>query len=279
MNITRANRTLTPLLAGACTLTLLAATAPQPQDEGEAQFTSYEPPVITVEFEGGTVRDYVAVLRGAGDNINIMIDDDAGAVSLPAVELRNVMLIDALRILEDLRPEDESYELSLDEFQSGPIELTTPVFRIVAVKQRPPQPPLQTSVWSVRQLLSSQIEAAHILGAIETALSLQEDLGAPEVRFHEETGLILARAHPEQIEVIGEVIHNLQASVSPAHNNDLEQLSMRLQQTQAALEESNSRAKIAQVEALELSRENERLRTRLDLLTEEMARRGEIVDE
>ena len=296
MNAFHPRRTLAAVLATAATGSLLALLAaapqaqdvvPQAQDESRIQqdlrrrsqvAEPQEPeflrqnPVISIEFEGGSVQEYVAVLRRAAPNVNIMLDSDAGDVDVPAFELRGVMLIDALKILEDLEPEDQSYELSLDHFASGPSEFYAPVFRVTAIKQRPPQPPLQTSVWSVRQLLSNQIEAAHILGAIETALSLQEDLGAPEVRFHEETGLILARAHPEQIAVIAEVIHNLQSSVSPPRDNDLDQMSMRLGHAVAALEEANRRALTSEAESLELTRENERLKTRLEMLMLEVQR-------
>lgn len=275
MNTPTALCSITALLAGAFITSMVAAYAPTPQDDREVEFQPYRPHVINVEFEGGTVRDYVAVLRQSGENINITLDRDAGDVTIPAVELRNVMLIDALRILDDLEPVDESFELEVGEFQSGPVELTSAVYRIMSKKQRPPQPPLQTSVWSVSRLLGREIEAAQLLGAIETALSLQQDLGAPEVRFHEETGLILARAHPDQISIIGEVVHNLQATATPDRSTDeaeLDALMMRFDQTQAALAAMENRAERAEAMARDMERENERLRVRLEILNEELSR-------
>lgn len=199
------------LSAGACVLVLAAssgALGSLHQDETEPAPRIWQP--ISVEFEGGTVRDYVAKIRRAGENINIMVDDAAGALLLPAVELQNVMLQDALLILEDMQSEDQSLLISVDTFQTGPIEISAPVHRIVARVHSTPQPPSETSVWTVVSLLANEVNAEDILSAIETAMGLQEDLGAPEIRFHEQTGLIIARAHPQQLQAIDDVIHRLQ---------------------------------------------------------------------
>jgi hypothetical protein len=265
-------------LAGS--LIMLAAIGPIAQDEAGAQEQPdfiEQFPVISIEFEGGTVADYVAVLRRAAENVNIMVDVDAGEVPLPAFELQSVMLVDALRVVEDLEPENESYELSMDEFASGPPEFYAPVYRIVSKKLRPPQPPLQTSVWSISALIERGVAAEDVLGAIETALGLQEDLGAPDVRFHEATGLILARAHPEQIATIGEVIHNLQSASAPRPDDgEMHAMAAQLNHARAEAEDFRQRSNMVEAQVRDLVQENERLQTRVQLLTAEIDRlRGE----
>lgn len=171
---------------------------------------------IDLDFPGGSLAEYVAAVRQAGGNANIVMMHEAQGIEIPAVQLKQVTIGAALGLVRgEFQPDDQTMlRIQLDEI--GPWGADEqPVYRISASVHRPRRhAPTEARVWSVADLLAAEIKAEDILTAVETAVELLAKAMEPaEIRFHEPTGLIIARGHPDQMRAIEEVIDQLRGTV------------------------------------------------------------------
>lgn len=68
-------------------------------------------------------------------------------------------------------------------------------------------------VENIADLVESGLKSEDVLQAIETAIAMFVDIKVkPDIRFHEPTGLIIARGNSEQMDVISMVIEGLRSS-------------------------------------------------------------------
>jgi hypothetical protein len=188
----------------------------QPQGEAEG--------LIDVTFDGGTVAAYIAALRKADTAANVVLIPPASDVQLPRVELRSASLNAAVYLLDGLAAEHPRglahlHVSSVDRRFPGESQIYTVMAQIPNAAVDQPgvrgglgglNAPIETRVWSIADLLTEEMKAEHVLSAIEGGLDLVRDDSKPvQLRFHADTGLIVAAGGPVQINMIHEVIHNL----------------------------------------------------------------------
>ncbi len=170
--------------------------------------------LIDLRFPGGTARDYVSAIRAKGDLVNIVLMPEAADVRVPPVELRSVSIADALELLDevsDRRPNQVAVQLAVsargrDGDGSAIYTVTSNAGRGQASG---------TMVLSVAPILEGGVEPEALLTAIETALELvAEEYEPAQIRFHEATGLIIARGHPEQLRLIRELVGQVHETVA-----------------------------------------------------------------
>lgn len=167
-------------------------------------------PAVSLSFPGGTVREYVDLLRKQlrteHAEGNIIVKGGAADVSLPPVDLENVSLASAVELLDGHRDVDGGTRLNVRAVRGD----YAPVFILEAEKRQGPANEELVHVWNVRQLLSEDLKAEDMLTAIEAALSLlPTKAGAAEIRFHEATALIMARGTGDQVATIEMVVQQL----------------------------------------------------------------------
>lgn len=182
--------------------------------------------LVDVEFSGGNALGYIEALRAASGEVNIMVDspEAVAGVSMAAVKLASVQLSAALELLDDREgqsPDGRNFMLGVRTRQvdrgvarglyGNPLYQVSCNFYGSANDDSVAD---ISGVWTVADLLASQMESADMLTAIETALDLFSD-GAkpPEMRFHEATGLLIARGEVEHLEVIDNIIDELRTTV------------------------------------------------------------------
>ncbi len=171
-------------------------------------------PVIDLSFPGGSVIDYVAALRKANPEANIVVDPEAAQIPMPAVTLRRVTVPAALAVIRrrsvnDGRTVVELYVEDLPSFSPEERPTYQVGARTSGYAGRPPPPAKSTNVWTVANLLGGDLTSRRLLSAVETALEVVGGEPKPDVRFHEDTGLVIARGSGEQIAAIDEVIDQL----------------------------------------------------------------------
>jgi hypothetical protein len=213
-------------------------------------------PVIDLSFPGGTVLDYVAALRKANPEANIVVDPEAAQIAMPPVTLRRVTVPAALAVLQRRSVNDGRtvIELSLEEVPSFSPE-ERPTYQVQARTSgagRAPPPIRSTKVWTVSRLLGGDITSRKLLSAVETALEVVGSEPKPDVRFHEDTGLVIARGSAEQIEAIADVIDQLSRSLKARQEAEAQDCAKKI----AVLEQ----------EIIELRGTNLNLMARLGLL-------------
>lgn len=171
---------------------------------------------LTLDFPGGNGAEYVAMLRKAAPDGNIVVLGDIDQIRIPAVRLHSVDLFSALKVLDSL-PETQdgrNVDVKIQTIQQRSNQ--EPVFAVTAQVYRMPQQPRptmpQTTVISMADLLGENLKPADALMAIDTALGLirsEPPVEPAQIKFHEQTGLLIARGTPEQVASIQEVIGQL----------------------------------------------------------------------
>ncbi|HUU82429.1 MAG TPA: hypothetical protein VM243_02890 [Phycisphaerae bacterium] len=226
-------------------------------------------PAIDLEFPGGTVAQYVDALRKVTPEANVVvITPEVLEITLPPVQLKSVGLGDAVFLMEgDYEPKAHVH-VRIEVNQIGPWdESQRAVFQVSGTVVRKGRTGTETHVWTVADLLAEGVGPEAVLTAVETALALYaEDHEPAQVRFHEETGLLIARGDPWQVEVIDDVVDGVREGRQRQRESDMQkrksEADTETQQRVTELEE--------QLHARDL--ETERMVMRLQAIEEERDR-------
>ena len=168
---------------------------------------------IDLKFRGGTAAEYVEAIRRAAEYLNVVVMPDVAQVRMQPVELKRVDPTAAVRMLHGLRQErpEGAIVLTVDAIPGELFRST--VYMVSAVPEAPrgrQRSATDSTVWSLTEILNSGVTAEDVLTAVETALEMfDEDYDHATLRFHEETGLLMAYAHPEQVEAANDVVSAL----------------------------------------------------------------------
>ncbi len=190
---------------------------------------------LSVEFKGGSLTEYVAALRSAGNNVNVVLPDTAAKVRVPALVLRETSVEAALRAVTNVV--DESIHLSVNVSigsspNSGPFG--APVYSI-QVRQLEsnsmgnaamPQSSRArlVRVFALRTLINgpgdtaTRLDVKTILTAVDTGLGVVAEHAGLDttssdkavVRYHEDSGLLFVAGTNAQLSVVDQVINNLE---------------------------------------------------------------------
>ncbi len=273
------------LLKPALLALAVAALACQPLPiHGQSADREQAPAVATLdlEFLGGTALDYVNAIRKAEPSANIVVLGDLARFSMAAVKLKDVDVWSALRVLDQL-PADQGNivaKVRLENVVDNPE--SPPVLAVTAeIKDRGPNPGMmQTTVISMADVLGDNLKPTDALAAIETALGLITEPSAPaQIKFHTETGLLIARGTPEQIESIRQVISQLRERAGTLEARAQNALAQRMSQEQMHMAaDANSKAR---QQADMLTREVTEQRTKAELLqqtVEDLRRQAAVLE-
>ncbi len=242
--------------------TALAQDAEQPKYQ--------QPPLIDVSFEGGTVQQYINAIRKQGTNVNVILDVEDLNLPMPAVELRSVELESAIFVLRKRQVVADGIlaELDVNMIRHSPRD--NPTFVISAETRSVDRSgPNRSAVLSVKDVINAGLTPSDILTAVETALELfGDDRARAEMRFHEETGLLIARGSSEQMATIHEVMDQLRESVdqemqSRAEAEEIERIHVDAMRMRDELDTCRREMDIA-------AREVTQSRTRSEMLEREL---------
>lgn len=213
----------------------LLVNAAAAQQLGGSRAGNYpDQPTVSVNFKGGTLEEFVQALRAASDqSVNIALTGDVAGVRVDPVQLRDASPESALRaVLSSYLgpPVLTSYQgspvglaeqaiVSIDTYPPGTPEGAP----VIAVSRRmitrqagsAPSPNRQmVEVYSIQPLVQGdkdQAGARAALTAIEAALALAQDKAdpEPEIKFHQDSGLLLARGTGPQLALVSQVVKRM----------------------------------------------------------------------
>ena len=184
---------------------LVFSTSGAAQDPGNSRTGAMA--TIAIDFPGGTLGQYITMLRDAGGSVNVAMSSTAARdVPLPPIHLDAVTPSAAVCLLEnsyDLDP-NNSVRIRVEKAQgveSDPSSL--PIYRISAERT-------MVKVWNVLDLFCDDVVPGDVLTAIESAVEVVSEKGRnPTILFHESTGVLITRGTPRQVETIGRVLDEL----------------------------------------------------------------------
>ncbi|HZW10118.1 MAG TPA: hypothetical protein VFF69_09470 [Phycisphaerales bacterium] len=210
----------------------------------QAEMEAMRGPAVSLDFPGGSLRDYVESLKAAADPelTNILVRGDADAIEVSATELRDVSLWTALRLVSgDYRyPEDDAYRYGVEATNLSEGAGDTPAFLVEVRKQGPfhePRTPDSEDmlVLSIKELTTPLpgdppevvVPAETILTAVETATGVAggDDVRA-ELRFHPESGLLIMAGPDRALRAANEVFHRMQQDIETrrARSREIQQI-------------------------------------------------------
>ncbi len=176
--------------------------------------------VVTASFRGGTLADFVAVVRAAEPRANIVVATVAATAKVPPMEVRGAGLDQLLN--GACAVAEAEFVVRVNEFRGD----GEPVYSIVAMPQGPlgPQGQVQstpskpeesTAVFSLNRLTEPDprlgtpgLPAETILSAMEAGNG--DEPKQPVLRFHRQSGLLFVRGNRTQIALVKDLLSNLE---------------------------------------------------------------------
>jgi cell division protein FtsB len=159
-------------------------------------------PSFDIDFPGGTLDELLKVIEGKiGTKTNVIASKDALAAVLPAFSLRQVNTKDVLQAMEKLVVlKDKKMHIA----SSGPV-IT------VHLRGYPTRTvPKWTRVHDLRDLLGEgNYKVADIVTAVETAWGMGAKERTAQLKFHDETKLLIAMGTEFELDIIDRVLTEL----------------------------------------------------------------------
>ena len=221
------------LLAAALTLTMPLAPA-HAQDAGSSRSTQGVaaaqipmPTLLDVDFDGGSLDEFLVAVRMAADPepVNVVLLEGAADLPIPSVTLRRVTAEAAFRAVcsrmfanVTILPSSGEPIITIEadpgamsemarrnemlarrgSFGGSPAAMNDPIMR--------PEP-ATLRVYSVRDFVDGKsITYSTVLDALKTALAADEGQGAAEVLHHEASGVLIVRGTIGQQNVAEQVL-------------------------------------------------------------------------
>lgn len=232
-------RTPGPTTSWIAAIALLVAATAAAQDAGS--IFAEDQPLISVRFDGGTAVEYVEAVRRAAGDINVIIAPEAAEVAMPPIRLQEVSPGAALELVGDQTHTAHGRRVQLRVQEVGrhdPRE--RPTYRIFALVTGRVEEQ-GAHVWTVAFLLDNDISSDAVLSAVEMALDVVGGGSELDVRFHKDTGLLIATGTEVQLDTIDEVVGRLVDSVGPRRADEMRLLEQKVQAERVAGQEAVAR--------------------------------------
>jgi hypothetical protein len=204
--------------------------------------------LISLDFPGGSVADYIGAVRRALPDVNVVLHPRVEEFQVTPVQLRNVHERAAVTMLQNaaVHPRGEG-RLAVRVIEGPAVAWRRVPGRIERVpagntvyiletdlklsETTPTGSPRHSLVLAVADVVGEHITAADMLAAIETALELRDDDEPPvQIRFHEATSMLIARGTRSQVQQVEIVIDQLR--IVAAQRRDAADLVPRLEVAQ-----------------------------------------------
>jgi hypothetical protein len=186
-------------------------------------------PPLNIDFAGGTLGQFVDALSTAMKNtvsdgfVNVVFADAKTAqYPVPAIKFRRVTLESALKAVANPRLHGKSGQVPVVDQVSG--RAGAPVYVIstadAGVRIASGEPAQHVEVFDIRDLARGGTKVETVLTAVETAIRMEGANPEPQVKFHEDSGLLILRATNEQIDSARQVVGHMTDAARGAARQD-----------------------------------------------------------
>jgi hypothetical protein len=165
----------------------------------ESKAKSADTETFDLKFPGGSPTELLAAIESAGGKVNALVQPGMEKVQFPKMDFRSVTTASVLTALS-----------MLDNGRSARWLESERVWVLTA-----PPTNRRTQVFYIGNLLS-QLKIDDITTAIQTTWQMAGKPASAEMKFHEETKLLIVLGEPRQLESVTEVLGQLMNSISNA---------------------------------------------------------------
>jgi len=167
-----------------------AADAEAKREDGRVPFN--------LSFAGGTPQNLVSEMEKAGGSkLNVLIPAEVADIKIPPMELRSVSVQGVFEALNLLTSD------SMRWFANGNVWVLT---------RRPDS--RKTQAFYVGHLLK-KFKIDDVTTAVQTTWRLGGKDAKAELKYHQDTQLLIALGHPEQLSTAAEVLAQLKLAIEP----------------------------------------------------------------
>lgn len=259
------NRKNLVLVLVALVLSSLSASSTQAQNDVP------DAGLISVDFPGGTITEYIDALAKAAGSVNVLISTEAADLSMPPVKLTKVSVSAAIDLVNGTRTDKNDRFVNLDvdhlrQYEANEQE----TFKINAQspgRRRPTEVKTQTpsGVWSIAHLIQDGVfNSKVVLEAVEMAIAVTKSTSKVDIRFHEATGLLIASGSTSQLSAIENVLDELGQSQQMKSYKSQLKLESDLERFKNELNIASDKANASAVKQFQLEDENKALRLELE---------------
>lgn len=177
---------------------------------------------ISVAFKGGTLSEFLELIRAGNDWVNIVASPEAKAVTLPELSIKNAGVMQTLQAVAGIVTSNYSVSVSLQTDQrSEPVHSV----RVMLMNHQKPSPTsrqIVSKVFSLRFLLqeskddSASLGTDAVLTAIDTGLGVEDGEVRAKIKFHQDSGLLFVRGTFEQTGMISSILDALRSDLTRA---------------------------------------------------------------
>ena len=218
-------RVMLPLVV----LSLLAALPAQEQTGPTPVRADALAPRVSVQFPGGTLKDFVQAIRAVAADVNIVLPDRADKVPVPPITLRNALVMNALEAAAVVQDRDE-YQMQVKAFAAGREQAPVYAIRIEAPRSTSPVGPAggasNTRVLSLRTITEAPpalpadpslvMSAETVLTAVKAGLTVASL--APVLKYHAESGLLFVQGPVTAGELVATILRQIESDVTARRN-------------------------------------------------------------
>ena len=247
--------TRTTRLTAAAAVALLLPLCPAAQDpKPQRAAQSPEPAIVDLDFAGGSLATFVAAVRRAQRDVNIVMAPRADEADVPAMELRGTDIDQALETACMLATGD--VEVDVRQIRGRGATIYTILARPRKVRNpNDPEPvpagqPVQR-VFTLNALTMDRAMPDHfvqgaadglvkpltveaVLSAVELATT--QDGTAPMLRYHQDSGILIVRGTVAQVTAASEVLAVLHEDLERRHELVQQKLQRERQHQKAEVE-------------------------------------------
>jgi hypothetical protein len=215
-----------PLITESAAARIALPQSAQPVTQQEAA----SEPLVTVQFNGGTTAQYIDALRSSsrGSPVNVVMSDAAAGAKLPPFSLANAPLSTAIYAIESAAGTTSGNWKIYRIAPGGTVSSSdrgSPAFAIDFVPRAGRHAnDAMLEAFSVQRVLATKesgdgVSAGKLLSAIDVALGMQsEDGPRPELKFHEDSGLLFIRGTGDDIRIVSSVISRMSDDLNRTRN-------------------------------------------------------------
>ncbi len=159
--------------------------------------TSIDEETFEIDFEGGTIAEYVEMLRTkpSPSPLNLVVTQSARSFELPSIKVQTNM-DGAVGIMEACSNEYQVVELESDPTGNAQIVRVNNMDEVVV------------TVMNAKHLLS-KIEEEDFVDAIQMGLEMQGPISKVELKLHPATGLLFAKGTSRGTHLVEEIVGEL----------------------------------------------------------------------
>jgi hypothetical protein len=208
--------------------------------------------MLAINFPGGSLLDYVAVVQKAAGGVNVITSPGAENVPLGAAQLANINVYTAFEAARALVVNVENDTVSttiIARNGSAPVYLVTSAKRKMGGTGVPEPDDPELRIYTIKEMIEPAVggreggnmKAESILSAIDTAVGLITTSSKPIVKYHQDSALVLVRANRAQIQAVDQVVSALRAPMRDKQASaDIAQLKAQLQTAQDEIAKLNA---------------------------------------